>query len=87
MKEKKFLRQCISCKAIKPKDELIRITKDYKTKEIKINNNQEFYGRSVYICKNIECLENTLKRRKIEGFLKCTLPENINKGLYTVLKN
>ncbi len=86
-KEKKFLRQCINCKSIKTKDELIRLTKDYKTKEIKINNNMEYQGRSVYICKNIECLETALKKRKIENSLKCKLSENIKEKLYTVLKN
>lgn len=84
--DKKFKRQCTFCKAIKPKEELIRITKDSKTKEIKINQNKEYSGRSVYICKNIECLENALKKKKIETLLKCSVPNCIKEELYTVLK-
>lgn len=83
---KKFKRQCCFCKEIKSKDELIRITKDSKTDEILINNDNKIQGRSVYICKNIECFENALKKKKIEGSLKSALPENIKQELYTVLK-
>lgn len=85
--EKKFLRQCQACKTIKSKQELIRITKDNKTNEIIINNDNKTQGRSVYICKNLKCLESALKKKKIENSLKTVLPENIKQELYTVLKN
>lgn len=83
---KKFLRQCQSCREIKSKEDLIRITKDSKTNEIKLNYNNNIHGRSAYICKNMECLETALKKKKIEHSLKCVLPENIKQELYTVLK-
>lgn len=86
MNNKKFLRQCVSCRLIKPKEQLIRITKNYKTKTIQINYNSQIQGRSVYICKNKECLENALKKKKIEHSLKSELTENIKEELYTVLK-
>ncbi len=86
MNNKKFLRQCVSCRLIKPKEQLIRITKNYKTKTIQINYNSQIQGRSVYICKNKECLENALKKKKIEHYLKSELTENIKEELYTVLK-
>ena len=86
-KEKKFKRQCCFCKEIKDKQDLIRITKDYLSGEIKINTENKIQGRSVYICKNLECIENALKKKKIESFLKSKLPENIKQELCTVLKN
>ncbi len=82
---KKFKRQCINCKEIKNKEELIRITKDYKTGEIKINNKGEYKGRSVYICKTPECIEKSIKRKKINIFLKTEITEIIKEELYTVL--
>lgn len=85
-REKKFLRQCLACKTIKSKEDLIRITKDSQTQETKINYNNKIKGRSAYICKDIECLETALKRKKIEYSLKCSLSENIKEELYTVLK-
>ena len=85
-KNKKFMRQCADCKNLKRKEELIRITRDNKTKEIKINTNDKIYGRSVYICKKIECLENALKKKKIDKLLRSTLTESVKEELHTVLK-
>lgn len=85
--ERKFLRQCVSCREYKSKEELIKITKDSKNSEIKINNTSLIQGRSVYICKNEECLAKALKKKKIENALKSNLPENIKEELSTVLKN
>ena len=84
--EKKFKRQCCFCKEIKDKQDLIRITKDYLSGEIKINTENKIQGRSVYICKNDECVEKAVKKKKIAALLKSDLPENIKQELYTVLK-
>lgn len=84
-KDKKFKRQCCFCKSVKSKSELIRITKDSRTEEILINYDNKIQGRSVYICKNIDCVQNALKKKRIEGSLKSSLEENIKQELYTVL--
>ncbi|MBQ9245411.1 YlxR family protein [bacterium] len=84
---RKFLRQCACCKQYKDKTELIRITKDYKTNEIKINTDNSVMGRSLYICKNEECITNLLKKKKIEHVLKGKTPVNIKEKLDTVLTN
>lgn len=86
MSEKKQLRQCICCRTYKHKEDLVRLTKDYKTLDVKINENSEFQGRSVYICKNSECIEKAFKKNRIETLLKVKLPEDIKIDLYTVLK-
>ena len=74
------------CRTFRKKEELIRLTKDYKTSEIKINENNKIQGRSVYICKNSECIEKAFKKNRIEVLLKSKLPEDIKIDLYTVLK-
>ena len=74
------------CREFKKKDDLIRLTKDFKTSEIKINTNNEIQGRSVYICKNKDCIEKAFKKNRIEVLLKSKLPEDIKIDLYTVLK-
>ena len=84
--ERKFLRQCISCKKYKKKKELIRITKNKDTGEVNINNSLLFQGRSVYICKNNECIASAIKKKKIENSLKSNFPKNIKEELSTVLK-
>lgn len=84
--DRKFLRQCVCCKQYKDKQELIRITKDYKTAEIAINNDNSVTGRSLYVCKNEECVANLLKKKRIEHILSAEIPENIKEKLATVLK-
>ncbi len=86
-RKNKFLRQCCFCRHYKNKNDLIRITKDYKTGELKLNNNQIIMGRSAYICKNEDCISNALKKRKIEISLKIKLTDSIKEKLYTVLKS
>lgn len=87
MNDKKFKRQCASCREIKNKEDLIKITKDFKTNEIKVNQENEVQGRSVYLCKNLECVEKAFKKNRIEALLKSKAPENIKLDVYTVLKN
>ena len=82
---KKFLRQCACCKKYKNKSDLIRITKDYKTGEAVINNDNTTNGRSVYICKEADCINSAIKNKKIEYSLKAVLSENVKNKLATVL--
>ena len=63
---RKFLRQCVNCKEYKNKQDLIRITKDFIGGNIQFNNNNQINGRSVYLCKNSECIKEALKKKKIE---------------------
>lgn len=82
---RKFLRQCACCKEYKSKEELIRITKDHKTDEIVINNDNIAAGRSIYVCKNKQCIQNILKKKRIESSLKAVIPDGIREKLTTVL--
>lgn len=84
-RKNKNQRQCISCKTFQEKENLIRITKDYKDGIVKLNQASSYQGRSVYICKKQECLENAVKKKKIEYLLKVKFPESIKEDLYTVL--
>ena len=84
--DRKFLRQCISCKEYRNKEELIKITKDTNNGNVKLNNDSLIQGRSVYICKNKKCITNALKKKKIEHSLKSNLPEIVKEELSTVLK-
>ena len=72
---------------MKNKSDLIRLTKDYKSGKTEINQDSKFQGRSVYICKNSECLKKALKNKKIESFLNLNADENLKEELYNLLKN
>lgn len=87
MNDKKFKRQCASCREIKNKEDLIKITKNFETNEIQLNQQNEIQGRSVYLCKNEQCIEKAFKKNRIEVLLKSKAPENLKLEVYTVLKN
>lgn len=85
--DKKFLRKCIGCGAYKQKSDLIKITKDSKTKEAVINPESGIYGRSAYICRDRNCINNAFKKMKISKILKQNVSENLKEKIMTVLES
>ena len=84
--KKEVLRKCIGCFKEKNRDELIKITREHKTKETFINPNSKIFGRSVYLCYNDTCIENSLKKNKLAKFLKANLTEELKETLKTFHK-
>ena len=80
-------RKCIGCSETKDARDLIKITKDYKTSELIINPDSYTFGRSVYICKNKQCIELALKKNKLSKFLKKYTAENEKENIKTVLNS
>lgn len=64
------LRKCIGCGEIKNADDMIKITKNYINGEVIINPNSKIFGRSAYLCYNNQCIENALKKNKLNKALK-----------------
>ena len=63
-------RKCIGCGKIKPREELLKITKNYIDGNIVIEPDSRTFGRSAYICYNKECQELALKKNKLNRALK-----------------
>ncbi len=82
----KFSRKCIACNQYKDKNELIKITKNYIDNEIIVEPNSLQFGRSAYICKNIQCVNEALKRNKISKFLKKNVEPDVKQKIKTVLE-
>ncbi len=66
----KSLRKCITCGELKPREELIKITKEYKSGNIVIKPNSKTFGRSVYLCYNENCINMAFKKNKLNKMLK-----------------
>lgn len=81
---KEVLRKCIGCFELKNRKEMIKITRESKSGEIFINPNSEIFGRSVYLCYNNYCIENSLKKNKLAKFLKAGLTEEFKEKLRTI---
>ena len=49
---------------------MIKITKEHSTGEVVVNPNSKTFGRSVYLCYNQDCIEQALKKKKINKMLR-----------------
>ena len=67
-----MLRKCVGCGELKDTENLIKITKDYRTGDIILNTDCKIFGRSAYLCYNKSCIENSLKKNKLNRALKTT---------------
>ena len=81
-------RQCRSCRTIKNRDELIKITSSNDS--LFINPDSKIFGRSVYVCKDEECIKNFIKIKGIKRGLKYNNEaqiKEIEEKLKTILLN
>jgi len=70
-------RKCIGCDNVKNRADMIRIMKLYDTGEIKVNPSSRHFGRSLYICYNIECVNKILKKKRLQKIIKREVPAEI----------
>lgn len=63
-------RKCVGCGEIKNADDMMKITKNHINGEVIINPNSKIFGRSAYLCYNNQCIENALKKNKLNKALK-----------------
>ena len=69
-------RKCQGCLTKKDRNDLIKITK-LADGTLKINPSSKELGRSVYVCKNIECIKALIKKKKIKNALKYSNQDEI----------
>ena len=80
-------RKCIGCGEIKNRNELIKITREHATNTLVINGNSKIFGRSAYLCYNNTCIENALKKNKLQKILKTSVPAELKGQLTNELRN
>ena len=66
------LRKCTGCSQMKDKRELVRVVRS-KEGEVSLDLVGKKPGRGAYICKDIECLKQARKAKRIERALDCTI--------------
>ena len=77
MKTRKIpMRKCIGCMESFPKKELCRIVKT-KENEIFFDATGKINGRGTYICKNIECLDKSIKTKRLSKSLETDIPTEV----------
>ena len=68
-------RKCQGCNLKTDRNLMIKITK--LPFGLKINPNSKELGRSIYVCKNIECIKTLIKKKRIKTGLKYYNQEDI----------
>lgn len=69
-------RQCIGCREMMAKKEMIRVIKTPEDK-IELDVSGKKNGRGAYICFKKECLVMALKNKGLERSLKTKIPQEI----------
>ncbi len=70
------LRQCIACRELKPKKEMLRIVKN-KEGEIFLDFSGKAAGRGAYICDNEDCIKKLRKQRLINKVFSCEVDDKV----------
>jgi predicted RNA-binding protein YlxR (DUF448 family) len=79
------LRQCLGCREMKPKRELIRVVKSPEG-EISLDFKGKKPGRGAYVCPREECLKKARKGRALERAFSAQIPEEVYDGLEAELR-
>jgi len=72
---------------MKDRNELIKVTADYKTGKPGINRDPLTFGRSAYLCYNKACIKTALKKNKLGKHLKVNIPDELKGQLLDELRN
>ena len=76
MQKKIPMRQCLGCREMKPKKELIRVVRSPEG-EISLDFRGKANGRGAYVCPDAACLKKAIKSKAIERAFETAIPEEI----------
>jgi predicted RNA-binding protein YlxR (DUF448 family) len=86
MQKKIPMRQCLGCREMKPKRELIRVVRSPEG-EISLDFRGKANGRGAYLCPNPECLKKAVKARALERALEVPIPPEVYESLQQEMEN
>ena len=80
MEKKIPMRQCLGCREMKPKKELIRVVRSPEG-EISLDFKGKASGRGAYVCPDPRCLKKAIKARALERAFSAQIPPEIYERL------
>lgn len=80
MQKKIPMRQCLGCREMKPKRELIRAVRSPEG-EISLDFKGKKPGRGAYICNDAQCLKKALKSKALERAFSAQIPDDVYAAL------
>ena len=85
MPKKIPLRQCLGCREMKAKKELIRVVRSPEG-TVSLDFKGKLPGRGAYVCPSAECLARVRKSRALERSFECSIPDEIYETLQKQLE-
>jgi len=70
------MRQCLGCREMKPKRELIRVVRSPEG-QISLDFKGKASGRGAYVCPDAQCLKKAVKAKALERAFSCQIPQEI----------
>lgn len=81
MQQKKIpLRQCVGCREMKPKRELIRVVKSPEG-QVSLDFKGKAPGRGAYVCPDVQCLKKAMKAKALERAFTASISQEIYEEL------
>jgi len=80
MQKKIPMRQCLGCREMKPKKELIRVVRSPEG-EITLDFRGKANGRGAYLCPDSACLKKAIKARALERAFSAQIPAEVYEAL------
>ena len=85
MAKKLPMRQCVGCREMKPKKELIRVVRSPEG-AVSLDFKGKLPGRGAYVCPDAECLKRAKRSKALERAFSAPLPEDVWQALEAQMK-
>ena len=85
MPKKIPMRQCLGCREMKPKRELLRVVRSPEG-EVSLDTRGKKPGRGAYVCPNADCLTKAVKTRALSRALETEIPDEVMQRLAAELE-
>ena len=86
MPKKIPLRQCLGCREMKPKKELIRVVRSPEG-VVSMDPVGKKPGRGAYVCRSEACLKRAIKQKQLERQLETSLTPEVADALAKALSD
>ncbi len=80
MPKKIPLRQCVGCREMKAKKELLRVVRS-ESGEISLDLRGKANGRGAYVCPDMNCLKKAIKAKALSRAFETEIPQEIYDAL------
>ena len=74
------LRQCLGCREMKPKAELVRVVRSPEG-AVSLDLRGKAPGRGAYVCRSADCLKKALRSKAVSRSLGVEIPPEIYDAL------